>query len=67
MLQHRNTELQMVKLSNLVLLLNMLAKGKPQYFGIADVKDVTVISVANDIADADVVDVGDASDVVDVS
>ena len=67
MLHHRNTELQIVKLANLVLMLNMVSKEKRQHCGIADVNDVIVIGVADDIADADVVDVGDASDVVDVS
>ena len=31
----RSTELQIVKLANLVLMLNILAKGKRQYCGIA--------------------------------
>ena len=67
MLHHRNTELQIVKLANLVLMLNMVSKEKRQHCGIADVNDVIVIGVADDIADADVVDVGDASDVSGVS
>ena len=67
MLHHRNTELQIVKLANLALMLNMVSKGKRQHFGIADVNDVTVIGVADDIADANVVDVADVVDVGDAS
>ena len=67
MLQHRNTELQIVKLANLVLMLNMVSKGKCQHCGIADVNHVTDIGVADDIADANVVDVADVVDGLRVS